>query len=64
MTWYLGILGPLAPTIAVVVGRWLSNREHRSTERQVQDIYLIVNSERDQLLEKIAALEEPEKHPT
>lgn len=35
----------IVPSMAVVVGRLLSNREHRKTEKQVNDIYILINGE-------------------
>lgn len=36
-------LAIIIPSLAVVFGRWLSNKEHRKTEKKVNDIYTIVN---------------------
>lgn len=36
-------LGIIVPSLAVVIGRYLSSREHRKTTKTVNDIYVVVN---------------------
>lgn len=45
-------LSIIVPSFAVFLGRWLSNKEHRKTERKVNDIYIIVNGGHQKKLEE------------
>lgn len=38
-------LAIIIPSLAVIIGRVLSNREHRQTGKKVNDIYFMVNGE-------------------
>lgn len=38
-------LAVIVPSLAVVIGRYLSNREHRKTSKQVNDIYILMNGD-------------------
>lgn len=55
-----GIGGSLAagaaPTVAILVSRYLSHRDQKATQAQVGEVHTIVNSQKTEMLQEIEEL--------